>query len=99
MLRVWSCRLIPETRGAEAPCRPAVRPERRSHHVAYVRGTGRISEDGLPELIGRQAVADRKGKDVDYLVGVRAYQMRSEDAAGIFLDDRLEAGCGFRCLP
>jgi hypothetical protein len=32
---------------------------------------------------------DRKAKQIDHFVGVRADEMRAEDSAAVFLDDRL----------
>src|SRR6266849_743220 len=58
-------------------------------HRSDVRSPGRIGEHGRLQVIGRQAVADRQTKQIDHVLDVRPDEMRAENTAAVFLDNRL----------
>src|SRR6266566_8303520 len=61
-----------------------------THHVAHVRGTGRVGVDHLLEITRPQACAAHEGEEVDDLLSVRTQQVGPQDAVGALLDECLE---------
>src|SRR5437879_12753462 len=60
-------------------------------HMAEVGSSGRIGKRRRLQVIGRETVADRQAKQIDRLVDMRPDEMRAENSAAVFLDDRLVA--------
>src|SRR5712691_2798008 len=58
-------------------------------HRSDVRSPGRIGEHGRLQVIDSETVADRQAKQIDHFVHVRPDQMRAENSAAVFLDNRL----------
>ncbi len=62
-----------------------------SEHEADVEAVGRIGEDHLLQVVGRDPQPDGDGKEIDDLGGVGPKEVRSQDAAGALLNQHLEA--------
>src|SRR5712691_10840086 len=70
-----------------------------SKHVSDIGGTRRIRENRVPQILGREPVADRQGEDVDDLVCFRPDEVGSENAIAVFFDQHLESVDAFRDAP
>src|SRR5712691_6330373 len=62
----------------------------RSDHETHIRGARGVGIDHLLEIARPQAHADREREEVDDLLGVRAQQVRTQNALGPLLDECLE---------
>src|SRR5690606_5695517 len=70
----------------------------RLQHGIEVGSAGRIGERGRFQRVGGEIVADGEGEQVDDLLGMRPYDMGTENALRSLLDQDLEAVDRFSSL-
>jgi len=64
-------------------------------HGADIGRAGRIGENRLSEILGREIATNGKGKKVDHLVDMRADEVGPEDSSAALLDQRFVGVHGF----
>ena len=68
-------------------------------HVAQIQGGCRIAEDRRHKLISQESCPEHQTKDAVHLPGMRANEMRAENATGPVFDDDLVTGTFLCDLP